>query len=93
MENKKWNAAEKIQEQFYQFLEENNCLEQFIRNLTSYQKKQEKLGLGFDSVQEYLVETPMINWVLSAFPYDMIKEEEPLWSKVSFRFQKDFLCM
>lgn len=85
----KWNAAEVIEKNFHDFLVEQEVDIMFYMNFIRHQEEQEEWG--FDTVQEFLLETPMINWISSAFPWDMEEGESNLWATISRKFEKDFL--
>jgi hypothetical protein len=76
-------VLEQTQEQFYSFLVENNAYDVWIKNTTDC--------MEYDSIKEFLVETPMINWVISAFSWYYTPEGLDFWGKLSAKYRVDFL--
>jgi hypothetical protein len=76
-------VLEQTQEQFYSFLAENNAYDAWIKNTTDY--------MEYSSIKEFLVETPMIDWIVGAFSWDSTPEGLNFWGKLGAKYHVDFL--
>jgi hypothetical protein len=77
-----------VVEGFKNFLKEEGCYDEFVEKTLDHH--------GYDKIEEYLLDTPVVDWIANAFYWSnqnqgYSKDQLKYWSKISGKFQVDFL--